>query len=250
MNRIIIFVLSIAVILAGCGLLYDSEDMWIETAGILSISDDRPAKVVIGAVGSHSNTCVDIDAKVYAEREGNTIRIWGKNRVPRGPGGCGDAVTETYGEVTVKGLKEGEYKVVTAGRELFKFRIEKDTSYVMTGPIINHIYVVKKEPVSTELAGLSEGSPDPVKVTIGVEGFFDSKCASDLKTNIGYDSNGDLTVDISGDIPVINSECALIVNPRQIWNNPKYYTEIELGIFYTDKRIRMFVNGKKFSLYI
>ena len=86
---------------------YEKEvDIGIEAVDILSISQERPVEVLIGAVGSHFNTCVNRDANVYYEREGNTIRLWASMKILDGYGViCGDAVTEAYGEVSVGNLE-------------------------------------------------------------------------------------------------------------------------------------------------
>lgn len=53
-------------LLTGCS-GYETVGMPIVGVGVLSISENRPAEVVIGAIGIHHNTCVS-DTKVYATK--------------------------------------------------------------------------------------------------------------------------------------------------------------------------------------
>ena len=112
-------------------------DMGIYAVVISSVSSDRPAEMVIGAYGAHSNTCVSSGAKVYANRDGNKIYLTAKKEISLGPGDCGDAVTEVYGEVTVKNLEVGEYIIMGDGPfeyyedyELGRLRVESDVAYM------------------------------------------------------------------------------------------------------------------------
>lgn len=115
---------------------YKDVDMEIYAVVISSVSSDRPAEVVIGAYGTHSNTCVS-GAKVYANRDGNKIYLTAKKEISLAPGDCGDAVTELYGEVTVKNLEVGEYIIMGdvpfeyyEDYELGRLRVESDVAYM------------------------------------------------------------------------------------------------------------------------
>ena len=126
----------------GCDYLdgHKDADMAIDAVVIASVSSDRPAEVVIGAYGEHYNTCVS-GPEVYANREGNKIYLTGKKEIPFGPGGCGDAVAELYGEVTVKNLEVGEYiimgdvpSIYHKDYELGRLRVESDAAYMQVKP--------------------------------------------------------------------------------------------------------------------
>ena len=126
----------------GCDYLdgHKDVDMEIYAVVISSVSSDRPAEVVIGAYGAHSNTCVS-GAKVYANRDGNKIYLTAKKEIPLGPGDCGSAVAEVYGEVTVKNLEVGEYIIMGdvpfeyyEDYELGRLRVESDAAYMQVKP--------------------------------------------------------------------------------------------------------------------
>ena len=141
----ILILAGFVVLFTGCDYLdgHKDKDMPIEVAALVSISDDKPTEVVIGAFGTHSNTCVSSEAKLYASRDGNKIHLTGKMEIPLGPGGCGDAVSAVYGEVTVKNLEVGEYIIegdwisigYTDNYEVGRFRIESDAAYMEVEPI-------------------------------------------------------------------------------------------------------------------
>ena len=239
LNRIIgilVLILFIVVSFIGCGSLFSEEtDMPIEKIGVLSVSEDRPATVVIGVLGSHSNTCVDGSAKVSADRNGKTIQLTATMRVSTGFGGaCGDAVSDVYGEVTIRNLEVGEYKVKSGSHELLKFRIAADAGYVKSGPIVDYLEFTIKTPDGVELPFPYDTTSETVQVTMGVVGYFDSKCVPYLKTHIERDRWGTIEVEISGEVPIVNTECALMINPNEIYRNPSYYGEIDLGTLSVD----------------
>ena len=104
----------------------------VEDAAVLSISDNRPADVMIGAFLWHSNTCVNPEAEVFADVIGATIHLTGKMDACSMGCICGDAVTETYGEVKVKNLEVGEYSIESPkGNVLTRLLIQSDTAYVL-----------------------------------------------------------------------------------------------------------------------
>ena len=126
----------------GCDYLdgHKDADMGIHAVVISAVSSDRPAEVVLGAYGAHYNTCVS-GTKVYTNRDGNKIYLTAKKEIPLGPGSCGDAVTDVYGEVTVKNLEVGEYIIMADGPsiyhkdyELGRLRIESDAAYMQMKP--------------------------------------------------------------------------------------------------------------------
>ena len=126
----------------GCGYPdgHKDEDMEIYAVVISSVSSERPAEVVIGAYGTHYNTCVS-RAKVHANRDGNKIYLTAKKTIPLGPVDCGDAITDVYGEVTVKNLEVGEYIIMGnvpfeyyEDYELGRLRVESDAAYMEVKP--------------------------------------------------------------------------------------------------------------------
>ena len=186
---------------AGCDYLdgHKDEGMAIYTASLVSISDDRPAEVVIGAYGEHPNTCVNPEAKVYANLDGNKIYLTAKKEIPIGPGGCGDAVSDVYGEATVKNLEVGEYILIvdnfspkysgTYENEIGRFRIESDAAYMNIKPA--EIYAKRPEPLTPLNVILSPRVPEygeledaayHVKIVVDIVGFgIDREYSSDLK---------------------------------------------------------------------
>lgn len=144
MYRISSIIISTVFVISfmGCDYLdgHKDVDMKIDAVVISSVSNDRPAEVVIGAYGAHYNTCVS-GAKVYANRDGNKIYLTAKKEIPLGPGSCGDAVGEVYGEVTVKNLEVGEYIIMGdvpfeyyEDYELGRLRVESDAAYMQIKP--------------------------------------------------------------------------------------------------------------------
>lgn len=241
---IVVLMLFVVVWFIGCGFIGTEEvDMQVEKVGLLSVSENRPATVLIGVLGSHHNTGADADAKVSADRDGNTIHISATKRVFGGA--QGDAVSDVYGEVTVRNLEVGEYKIMNGGHELLKFRIAADAGYVKSGPIVAYLELTVKTADGIELFPHITPSfyqtSEPVQVTMGVVGYFDSKCVPYLKTHIERRSwttesgtpSYEIYVDISGEVPIVNTECALKIHPTDYdyGVNPSYYAEIDLGTF-------------------
>ena len=251
LNRIIcsvVLMLFSVVSFIGCGLIGTKESVPVEKVGLLYVSENRPATVLIGVHGWHHNTCVDGDAKVSADRDGKTIHLTATMRVYSGFGGCGDAVSDVYGEVTVRNLEVGEYKVMYGDRELLKFRIAEDAGYVKSGPIVKDLDFIMKTADGVELPYPYYTDSEPIQVTMGVVGYFDSKCVPYLKTHIERDQWGDIKVDISGEVPIVNTECALMINPYKSNLDPSYayYTEIDLGTF-TVGRYHIRVNNSEIA---
>lgn len=247
--NLIIFVLCVVFLFTGCDIDEGRDEtlgMGIYQAHILSISKDRPATVMIGAIGSHSNTCVNINGTVYAELQGNTIQLNGTYEGCHFGCTCGDLITEVYGEVIVKGLEVGEYKVVSGRQELLQFRIEDDAGYIIMRPIIQPYLIPYTEP----------SFPTDTPVTLQVSGYFRSECKPYLKTEIIERYPGAkastieiVVVDLYGEVP-IDANCLPIINPYEIGNNPQYIDEIELGTFSTIGTYKVVVNGENYYFTI
>ena len=225
---IIILVLFVD-LFTGCDHLdgYKDEDMEIEAASIVSISDDSPAEVVIGAFGSNNDGCVKPYGKVYANRDGNNIHLTGKKEIPLDSGYCNYGIWEVYGEVTVKNLEMGEYKIVGYNsRELQRFRVELDAVYVGIEPIINDFIISPIVPDNIEL----EYTFYHVKVGISIGGFYEIGCEPILNTDV--ESTGDIiNIDMWCVVPNTDSGCDIVIDPYQTHLIPPYNTEIDLGTF-------------------
>lgn len=245
-SSIVILGLCILISFTACDTdLSKDERMEIEEVGILSVSEERPAEVVIGVVGSDKgHRCVNTEAKVYANLKGNTIRLTALMQVPTGIVDCARTSPEVYGEVTVSDLESGTYRVMQDDSELLHFHISDDAGYVYTGPKIDCIEVTFTDSSGAQLIDLPEDYADPVQVTIRVQGYFNSKCESYLKTYIHQDFWNDINVDISGDVPIVNTDCALVLNPYEGYKNSPYFAEIDLGTF-PPGNYSVVVNGKR-----
>ena len=235
--RSIIILTLFVHLFAGCDYLDGDKDveMWIEAAGVVSVSYDRPAKVVIGAVGVHSNTCVrSRNAEVYATREDNNIHLTAKKGIPYIPSLCGSTVTGVYGEVTLKNLKVGEYKILDdTSRELGRFRIEENRAFVDVKPIINGFIV---SPIFRDNDELEDTSYS-VSASIGIEEVHEVGCdlivprtilRRDLK-----ETEPVINIDIRRVVPNVDSPCGVIsfYQPPEDYGTWTYNTEIYLGVF-------------------
>ena len=233
-SGIIILMLFVR-LFTGCDYLDGSKDvdMWIEAAGVVSVSRDRPADVVIGAVGSHRNTCVGRNPEVYATREGNNIHLTAKKEIPTAFSMCGEAVTYVYGEVTMENLKVGEYKILDdTSHELGRFRIEEHAAYVDIEPIINGFIV---SPIFRDTEELEETFYS-VEVSIGIE-IHEKSC--DLPTprirlwTDREETEGVISIDIKRVVPNVDSPCGVIslYEPTKYYGSWIHNTEIYLGAF-------------------
>ena len=255
MFRIYYLLMFIVLFITGCGYLdgHRDEDMEIVAAHIVSISESRPAKVVIAGHGLNNNTCVNSTGKLSAKLKGNKIRLSAKKEVPIGPGGCGDAITEIYAEDTIS-LDEGEYAIVgNDDTELGRFRIEQDAAYVDVD-IVNFSLIIF--PPSSE----AEGQEDiTFNLKLGVdlylynEIFYLNECVPDIKVDINR--SGDIVnIDISRVVPITDTGCKIRVDPYEAMerrSNPSkrrsfepYNTQIELGTF-SKGSYRMTINGSE-----
>lgn len=216
----------------GCDFLDGSKDvdMRIEAAGVVSASYDRPAEVVIGAVGFHSNTCVSRNAKVSATREGNNINLTAKMEIPFVPSLCGDAETQAYGEVTMKNLKVGEYKIMDDNsRELGRFRIEEHAVYVDIEPIINGFIVAPLD------SGELEDTSYYVEASIGIEEVYASDDCIPPRTvlwSVPEKTEGVTYVDIRRVVPDDAPYCGVIslYQPTEAYRFI-HNAEVYLGLF-------------------
>lgn len=244
---VVLGLLFIVISLTACDDMSKKVGTRIEKVSILSVSEERPAEVLIGVVGlSHEAWCANRDAKIDANRRGNIIRLSATMEVPTGIVDCVAPITEVYGEVIVENLEAGTYSVVQDDRELLHFHIGTDTSHAYLGPVIESIDVAMKTFDGAEQNGPWVETRLPVDVTVSVRGYFDSQCQSYLDTHIYRAEFGFVVVDISGDVPITNGECALSIDPYQ---NPitspydLYAAEIDLGTFSTGD-YKVIVNGE------
>lgn len=230
-----IVVLTLYVVaLTGCS-EYGTAGTMIEAVDIISISEERPAKVVIGVIGWHP-CVISQEAKVYADREGRTIHLSAtKNAPPRI--GCRTAITHPYGEVTVGNLRAGKYKIVSDDRELLEFRIEMDAGYVVRKLNIKSVEVAAKTPDGGDADWVNDDvvTSEPVQVMLSVSGYFNSRCEYLSKTVVTrknfFDSSPNLIVELYSERP-INSDCLSVINPYgYISDDLPYENEIDLGPF-------------------
>lgn len=231
----------------GCDYLDGSKrvDMRIEAAGVVSASYDRPAEVVIGAVGFHSNTCVSRNAEVSATREGNNINLTAKKKIPSVPSLCGDAETQAYGEVTMKNLKVGEYKIMDDNsHELGRFRIEEHAVYVDIEPIINGFIVAPLD------SGELEDTSYYVKASIGIEeayAFEDCIPPRTVLWSAPEKTEGITYVDIKRVVPDDDPYCGVIslYQPTEAYGSI-HNTEIYLGLFSAAGSHSVVINGMNY----
>ena len=256
MFRIYYLLMFIVLFITGCGYLdgHRDEDMGIVAAHIVSISESRPAKVVIAGHGLHNDTCVNSTGKLSAKLKGNKIQLSAKKEVPIGPGGCGDAMnSEIYAEDTIS-LDVGEYTIVgNDDTELGRFRIEQDAAYVDVD-IVNFSLIIF--PPSSE----AEGQEDiTFNLKLGVdlylynEIFYLNECVPDIKADIN--KSGDVVnIDISRVVPITDTGCKIRVDPYEAMERRSglsrrttfepYNIEIELGTF-SKGSYRMTINGSE-----
>ena len=255
---IVIFVLFVIVSCIGC----DRDENEISFAGliaigIVSISEDRPAEVLINVAGLGGVGCGPKPFRnVYADRVENTIFL--KPTVLKGSGAGGaytcSAIEELYGEVTVKDLEVGEYRIVANDREHLRLRIEKETAYVLLKPIIRDITVQIKTSEGIERFDSFQDpwieTAEPVQVTIGVVGYFDYGigCEFEEMTNIEREAE-DINVDISSEVLIADCMADIIF----IDGGPGYGydAEIDLGLFGPgDYRVNVNGHEVRFSIQL
>lgn len=235
-NRIIriLFVLYIVILLTGCdsGSGVPTTKMDITDIGIISISDERPADVVIRVTGWYKNTCVS-QPKVYYDRNGNTIQVSAKYKAGGSSSGfCGQAITEVYGDVTIRKLEVGKYKIITHDTEQMQLHIEEDTAYVVTKGTLADIDIITKTLSEDELTEIPDDFSDPVQVILKVTFQSRFACEPDHNIQTEQDELGVINVDIMQVVP-IDGTCEQVLYPYPFSENyiPLYTTELTLGTY-------------------
>ncbi len=221
----ILFLFSVVVLLItnmisffGCSLYEDDGHLVIEDAYIegieISISESRPAQVMVTATASHRNTCV-LSLEIHQTRSGNTISLWGEMEVIEGT--CGQAVTEIQKQVSIGEFTIGEYKVIAGDLE-FAFHIEDDESWIIRKPIIEDIEFL-----------LSESRP--AQVSVNVEGYFCGLGLPFFETHQRQEEDT-LYIQITSKVPS-SIPCPLGTRDflRHAWGIGKYEKEISIGEF-------------------
>ncbi|MCY3723045.1 MAG: hypothetical protein OXG97_12565 [Candidatus Poribacteria bacterium] len=239
---IALFVLLV-VLFIGCDrVFYKTVDIRIQAVDIVSISEERPAEVRFVVGGIKADGCDPSIQMVSAERMGNTIVLEATGSEEKFDSGgyyCTLEVEATGGEIVVKDLEVGEYKVATHdGRELLGLRIEKGAATVVRKAAIGDItveiktsegfvldrieyppratFVVRKMgPVSypfvvreAGLEGIAVDYPvvytaEPVQVSMRVEAhltrYVSGYCE---KIVIDRESRGLMNIEIFGEVPI------------------------------------------------
>ena len=245
-------------IVTGCDYFdgHVDDDTELIAAHIVSISKSRPAEVVIAGYGSHHNTCVNTTGKLDVKRNGNQIQLSAKKEIPIGPtfGGCGDAVTETYAEDTLKNMEVGEYMIVGDNTEFGWLRIEQDAAYVNVDLV--DFSLIISPPLSH-----TEGLENPtfhLKASVDIYLYIGmhrlQECKPEFKTDIDRSGNI-INIDISRVVPITDSGCKISVAPFEVSRlrsdpskrrlHPPYNIEIELGTF-TKGSYKMIINGNEY----
>ncbi len=103
---------------------WDIVDIWGENVEI-SISESRPAEVIVTVYASSSDTCISVH-EVHQERIRDTIFIRATILLPNDSAvfPCGAAETEVEEQVSIGMFTVGEYKVNVNGIEHI-FRVEE-----------------------------------------------------------------------------------------------------------------------------
>lgn len=165
------------------------EDAYV---GILeiSISESRPAQVIVTAVVSHPDTCM-LGAEIYQERKENTVFLWATKTIqhltPEGlPIACGALVTSIEKQVPIGEFTVGEYTVTNGDIEL-GFRIEDDESWIIRNEDITNFWVL-----------LSEGKP--AQVTVNVVRSVWEECTAFRKIHQVQEGNT-VTIQITTEVP-------------------------------------------------
>ena len=246
---IVIFVLFVIVSCIGC---YRDEIYYRGSTaiGIVSISEDRPAEVLMSVAGVTEGCGPTPFRNVYADRVENTIFLKATVLESHNGGYTCSAIDELYGEVTVKDLEVGEYKIVANDREHLRLRIEKETAYVLLKPIIKDITVQMKTSEGIERFDSFQDpwieTAEPVQVTIGVEGYFDYgiRCEFEEMTDIAREAE-DINVDISSEVLI--ADC--IADVSILNGGALYDAEIDLGLFgQGDYRVNVNGHEVRFSI--
>lgn len=257
MNRNYWLLTPILLLIAGCGYLdgYKEEDMGMVAAHIVSISESRPAEVVIAVYGINSDTCVKSTGKLYAKQDGNKIRLTAKQEVPIGPGACGAAITDVYAEDTVHNLEVGEYIIVSGDYEFGRFRIEEDAAYVDVELEDFSLIITPPSSTTHEQEDISYQLKIGAEIYVYDESFYNPKgCEPNIKADINR--SGDLVnIELSRVVPITESGCKIRVDGYEAMErqqnssrkgfHPPYNTEIELGTF-AKGSYRLLIDGNEY----
>lgn len=234
--RILFFVSMIVLLIAGmmcfigCSSGWITEDIYIQGIEI-SISESRPAQVVVTVTASHSNTCIS-DLEVHQERKGNIISLSGTMRVSYGGRSfsCGDMITDVQEQVSLGEFTVGEYKVIADDLELV-FHIEDDESWVIGSPLIESIDTSISESV-------------PAQVIVNVEGYFCEAGIPFLETHQKQERDT-IYVQMTSKVPSRIS-CPLVIHSGALTDSlarglVKHQEQVPIGEF-TTGHYRVIVN--------
>ncbi len=122
---LLLFMLLLTV---GCSMDTVEEGVSPHAVYILSVSEDRPAEMRIGWMYYGGDRC-DEPTGGAAERNGNNIEVTIDVTFTNGAVDCHPALSNTYGEFTVKNLEVGEYIIKSGAHEVGWLRIEPETAY-------------------------------------------------------------------------------------------------------------------------
>ena len=212
------------------------EGMYIQGIEI-SISESRPAHVMIIATGFHRNTCVSLH-EIHHARKGNTISIWGTQSVAGSGAVCGELVTEVQGQVSIGELAVGEYKVIASDLELI-FHIEEDESWLIRSPLIKRMSFSISESV-------------PAQVIVNVEGYVCRGGIPFLETHQRQEEDT-IYIQMTGKVPS-SIRCPLVIHSDALIHPlsssfTKYQNQISIGEF-TPGNYRVVINGIERSFFI
>ena len=191
------------------------EDAYIEGVEI-SISETRPAQVVVTATAFYRNTCVS-GLEIHQKRSGNTISLSGEMEIIDIAGmDCGDMITDIQEQISIGEFTVGEYKVIADDLEAV-FHIEDDESWVIGNPLIEDVEVLVSESA-------------PAQVVVNVEGYVWKGCMPFLKTR--QKQEGDTTyIQITGKVPG-DVRCPVVINRDVLFDGMiRYQNEISIGEF-------------------
>lgn len=214
---VVVLLITNMICLVGCSLYEDDGYLVIEDAYIegieISISESRPAQVMVTATASHRNTCVS-SLEIHQTRSGNTISLWGEMEVIEGT--CGQAVTEIQKQVSIGKFTIGEYKVIAGDLE-FAFHIEEDESWIIRKPIIENIDFSISESV-------------PAQVIVNVEGHFFGAGTPFIETHQRQEGDT-IYIQITSKVPSSIS-CRLVIHSElPLQRVPNVLKEISIGEF-------------------
>ena len=150
-------------------------------AYLLSLSDNRPADVIIGWKHYVGNGC-DYASGGTAERDGHHIYLTVTEHKYTGPNMCTQAVEEIYGGVSVKNLEIGEYiiKGKHGNTEIGRFRIKPDMGYSFT-TLPNPFFLI--DPITSN-TDEQKGDTYQVTASMYLDGYYDMDCEPVFKIDV------------------------------------------------------------------